>query len=113
MDAQTAVKLIDYAVKTPRAILDGFPSYVAHIDLLPPDTVFCIVWTPAQLRRQRLAHRSETTKRIWTDGLHSEREAALPRLLWTLRNTRRCIFIANNSTRAVAVDQLLRKLADF
>lgn len=111
MSIPTAKKLVDYACKAPKAVLDGFPSCVEHIALLPSDTVFCVVWTPALLRLQRLEHRSDTTKRLWTPGLHSEREASLPLLLSTLRRTRRCIFVSNDSTPAVAVTQMLGKLA--
>jgi dephospho-CoA kinase len=112
MSTPTAKKLVDYSCKVPKAVLDGFPSCVEHIALLPSDTVFCVVWTPALLRLQRLEHRSDTTKRLWTPGLHSEREASLPLLLSTLRRTRRCIFVANYSTPAVAVAQMLGKLAE-
>jgi len=111
MSAPTAKKLIDYATKAPQTVLDGFPSCVDHIALLPHDTVFCVLWTPSRLRLQRLEHRSETTKRLWTPGLHSEREATLPVLLSTLRRTRRCIFVSNDSTPAAAVTEMLEKLA--
>jgi dephospho-CoA kinase len=111
MSAPTAMKLVEYATKAPKAILDGFPSSVEHIALLPPETVFCLVWTPARLRLQRLERRGDTTKRIWTPGLHSEREAVLPFLLTTLRQSRRCIFVVNDSTREFAVKRMMEKLA--
>lgn len=111
MSVPTARKLIDYAEKPLKAVLDGFPSSVEHIDLLPVDTVFCIVWTPSQLRLQRLEHRSDTTKRLWIPGLHSEREAVLPALIYALRQRRHCYFIKNESTRELAVSRLLGKLA--
>lgn len=111
MSAPTAQKLVDYATKASKAVLDGFPACVEHIALLPADTVFCVVWTPARLRLQRLEHRSETTKRVWTPGLHSEREASLPVLLSTLRRTRRCIFVSNDSTPDATAAVLLEKLA--
>lgn len=110
MSASTATKLIEHATRSPKAILDGFPSCVEHIALLPADTVFCVVWTPALLRLQRLERRGEISKRVWTPGLHSEREAALPGLIVTLRRSRRCIFVVNDSTPAVAVARTLEKL---
>ncbi|MFC5550224.1 AAA family ATPase [Massilia aerilata] len=110
MSALTAQKLVDHAAASPKAVLDGFPSSVEHLALLPAHTVFCVVWTPAKLRLQRLKHRSDTTKRVWTPGLHSEREATLPVLLWTLRRTRRCIFVSNSSTPRDAVIKMLEKL---
>lgn len=111
MSAPTAKKLLDYATQSPKAVLDGFPSCAEHVSMLPDDTVFCVVWTPAQLRLQRLEHRSDTTKRLWTPGLHSEREASLPVLLSSLRRTRRCIFVSNGTTPAAAVAEILEKLA--
>lgn len=111
MTANTAKKLIEYITKAPKAILDGFPSSVEHIALLPADTVFCVIWTPAVLRQQRLELRSETTKRLWTPGLHSEREVALPALIKTLRQSRRCIFVANDGTREAAVTRMMEKLS--
>jgi dephospho-CoA kinase len=110
MSASTAQKLVDYVRKARKPVLDGFPSSVEHITLLPPDTIFCVVWTPAHLRLQRLERRAETSKRLWTPGLHSEREHALPSLIWHLRHSRRCIFVANDTTREAAVERLLQKL---
>jgi len=110
LSASTARKLIDYATRTPKAVLDGFPSCVEHIEFLPAHTIFCVIWTPAQLRLQRLERRSETTKRVWTPGLHSEREAALPGLISALRQSRRCVFVANDTTREVAVARILEKV---
>lgn len=111
MSASTARKLIDHASKAPNAILDGFPSSVEHLAMLPADTVFCVVWAPMQIRTERLLHRGEITKRAWTPGLQSARESALPNLLRTLRQSRRCIFVVNDSARAVAVEEFLRKMA--
>jgi|UPI0005673C61 dephospho-CoA kinase len=110
LSTSTARKLVEYATKPPKAILDGFPSCVEHIDLLPADTIFCVIWTPAQLRQQRLERRSETTKRVWTPGLHSEREAALPGLISALRRSRRCVFVANDTTREAAIGRMLAKI---
>jgi dephospho-CoA kinase len=111
MSAPTAQKLVDYVTKAAKPVLDGFPSSVEHITLLPADTIFCVVWTPALLRLQRLERRAETSKRLWTPGLHSERESALPSVIRHLRHLRRCIFVANDTTREVAVERLLQKLA--
>jgi dephospho-CoA kinase len=110
LSTSTARKLVEYATRSPKAILDGFPSCVEHIDLLPAGTIFCVVWTPAQLRQQRLERRSETTKRVWTPGLHSEREAALPGLISALRRSRRCVFVANDATREAAIGRMLAKI---
>lgn len=111
MSASTARKLVEYASRSTHAVLDGFPSSVDHLELLPADTVFCVVWTPASLRLTRLEHRAAVTKRAWTPGLHSEREASLPLLLSTLRQSRRIFFVANDSTREVAVARMLEKLS--
>lgn len=106
----SARKLIHYACAVPNVVLDGFPSCLEHIPLLPPESVFCLVWTPAPLRLQRLEHRSDTTRRIWTPGQHSERETSLPGLLRELRQSRRCIFVANDATPEAAARLILGKL---
>ena len=111
LSTATAKKLVDHAQRVPDAILDGFPSCEAHLDLLPPDAVFCLVWTPARIRLQRLERRSEVTKRVWTPGLHSEREATLPGLILAIRRTRRCTFIPNGSTPADAANRILVNLS--
>lgn len=110
MSSATARKLIAHVVEAPRPILDGFPSSTEHVAMLPVDTVFCVIWTPADLRRERLEQRSLTTKRLWTPGVHSERESALPALIRFLRQSRRCIFVANDSTREAAKYRILAKL---
>lgn len=107
----TARKLLEHVCRTPNSVLDGFPSSVEHIELLPADTIFCVVWTPVLVRELRLRHRSETTKRQWTPGLHSERELVMPTLLKTLRRSCRCIFVANRSTCDAGVRSLLGKLS--
>lgn len=112
LSLSTAHKLIRYTCAGQNVVLDGFPSSLEHIPLLPPETVFCLVWMPARLRIQRLARRSETTKRIWTPGLHSERETSLPGLLGALRESRRCLFVANDTTPDAAAKFILRKLGD-
>jgi dephospho-CoA kinase len=111
LSPSTAMKLVEYAAGSTKAVLDGFPSSVEHIPLLPADTVFCVIWTPSCLRLERLEHRASTSKRIWTPGLHSARESALPLLILSLRHSRRCIFVANDTTREAAVERLLGKLS--
>lgn len=106
----TAKKLIEHVLKSPRPILDGFPSTVEQVTLLPAETIFCVVWAPTHVRLQRLERRSETTKRLWTPGLHSEREIALPALIRNLRRDGRCIFVANDGSRDDAIARFLKKL---
>jgi hypothetical protein len=113
LSPSTAAKLVEHAAGSTKAVLDGFPSSLEHIALLPAETVFCVVWTPRRLRLERLEHRAATSKRLWTPGLHSERESALPSLIASLRQSRHCIFIANDTTRETAVEEILRKLGDF
>lgn len=110
MSASTARKLIEHVTKAPRPILDGFPSTTEQVALLPADTVFCVIWTPSDLRQERLEQRSATTKRLWTPGVHSEREAALPALIRALRQSRPCIFVTNEGTREAARSQIMEKL---
>lgn len=111
MSSNTARKLVDHAMRDHNAILDGFPSSVEHLSLLPEATIFCVVWAPKSLRLERLEQRAQTSKRLWTPGVHSAREASLPSLIWALRQSRKTIFVANCSGREDAVNRFLEKVA--
>lgn len=106
----TARKLVSHVVSHPFAVLDGFPSGVDHLALLPDDTIYCLVWTSSTLRALRLDQRSATSARIWTPGQASARESSLPSLITSIRQARRCLFIRNNSTVVAAADTLLNRL---
>jgi hypothetical protein len=70
-----------------------------------------VVWTPHALRGNRLERRAATTKRQWTPGRASEREAALPRLISHVRASRRCLFVRNVDEIGTVVAELQRKIA--
>jgi hypothetical protein len=106
----TAHRLVAHACSATPTILDGFPASRAQIELLPPDTIFCVVWTPRALRGTRLESRAATTKRQWTPGRPSEREAALPSLIAHVRKTHRCLFLKNVASIEVAAAELLEKI---
>lgn len=106
----TAQRLVAHACSATPTILDGFPASPAQIDLLPADTIFCVVWTPNAMRSARLEGRAATTKRQWTPGRASEREAALPSLIAHVRKTHRCLFLKNVASVEVVGKELLEKI---
>jgi hypothetical protein len=106
----TSQRLVAHACAAPATVLDGFPASPAQIELLPSDTVFCVVWTPPVLRGARLEDRAATTKRQWTPGRASEREAALPSLIAQVRKTHRCLFLKNTAGIEVVAAELLEKI---
>lgn len=107
-----ARRLVEHANSVGQLVLDGFPSSPDHLALLPPDTVFCVVWTPALLREARLHARAASSKRLWTPGLASAREDALPDLIRQVRRTHRCLFIANAGNVDAATLLLVRKISE-
>jgi hypothetical protein len=106
----TAQRLVAHAFSRPLAVLDGFPASPSQIELLPPETIFCVVWTPPGLRGSRLESRAATTKRQWTPGRASEREASLPQLIRHVRRTHRCLFLMNTGPVDVVTKELLAKI---
>lgn len=107
----TAARLLQHVCAVPSAVLDGFPASPEHVAMLPPDAVFCVVWTPSALRDTRLEDRSAKSKRQWTPGLTSARESALPSVLRIARRSGRCIFLRNDQDASAAVEILAKKLA--
>jgi hypothetical protein len=106
----TAQRLVAHACSVTPTILDGFPASPAQTELLPADTIFCFVWTPYALRGTRLEGRAATTKRQWTPGRASEREAALPALIAHVRKNHRCLFLKNVDGIEVVAEILLEKI---
>lgn len=107
----TAKRLIEHAGSSALTVLDGFPAAPEQLVLLPADTIFCVVWTPGDLRNERLESRAASTKRQWTPGRASEREAALPELILHMRRSHRCLFLRNTTDIESAVGELQRKIA--
>lgn len=106
----TAQRLVAHACSATPTILDGFPASPEQIALLPADTIFCVVWAPHALRNIRLENRAATTKRQWIPGRASEREAALPALIASVRKTHRCLFIKNVASIEVVAAELATKV---
>ena len=111
LSPQTAQRLVEYACSSSLTVLDGFPADPEQVKMLPTDTIFCVVWTPPALRSERLEGRAATTKRQWTPGRHSEREANLPRLISHVRSSHRCLFMRNVGHIDFVVADLQRKIA--
>lgn len=110
LPTDTARKLLKFALQSPNCILDGFPASPEHFDLLPDTTHFGFVWAPKELRNTRLNSRSESSKRIWTPGRHSERERLLPALTMKARKTGRCVFLPNHCDGVETIIQLANKV---
>jgi hypothetical protein len=106
----TAERLMAHISAGPLTVVDGFPADAAQLSLLPRDTVFCVVWTPATLRAERLENRAATSKRQWTPGRPSARELALPALITEVRRSHRWLFIRNSGSIEATVAKLLRQL---
>lgn len=111
LSLQTALRLVEYACSSSLTVLDGFPADPEQVKLLPADTIFCVAWTPPALRGERLEGRAATSKRQWTPGRHSEREANLPRLVSHVRGSHRCLFVKNVGDIDFVVAELQRKIA--
>lgn len=95
MTKDVAEKLIKFALSFNHCVIDGFPSFVEHLDYLPSSTKFVYVWTPTSTRIERLEHRSNSSQRLWLAGGHSLREQELPRLLKILRKEKNLFFLKN------------------
>lgn len=106
----TAQRLVEYACLTSLTVLDGFPAGPEQVELLPADTIFCVVWAPHLLRAERLEERAATTKRQWIPGRPSEREATLPSLISYVRGTHRCLFLRNVGGIEAVVAKLQKKI---
>ena len=110
LSSDVAKKLIRHASQFENVVLDGFPTSLEHLDLLPADVIFAVVWSPHHIRAQRLAARSETSKRLWTPGRSSDRETMLPLLIRNLRKSRQVVFVPNR-LGAISIENLQQKLS--
>lgn len=106
----TAMKLIALARSSEDTVLDGFPASIEHASLLPPETIFFVLWTPTTQRIQRLNDRALSTQRQWQPGRPSDRETALPELIRHVRRHYRCMFVANRSDAAAVAADMVKKL---
>jgi cytidylate kinase len=98
LPTDVAVKLIAYANTFANCVIDGFPVVNEHLLLLPPHTEFCYIWVPEAIRSNRLITRSESSKRKWTPGGHSEREISLPSVIKSIRKTNKLHFYSNGNS---------------
>lgn len=112
MSSDVAAKLIRHATSLPNCVIDGFPASLEHLDLLPADTVYGVVWTPCMIRESRLNARSDSTKRIWTPGRHSEREQTLAALIARARGKGKTLFLPNRAQGEPAVRELAAIFAE-
>lgn len=105
-----SLRLLDYAAGFDKCVLDGFPASLSHLRLLPSLTTIGLVWVPKHERQERLTLRGEQTKRLWTPGRQSERELALPALLWQSRRQFKTVFIPNGGDVLSGVERVAREV---
>ena len=103
-----ARKLVQWIQSFPKCVIDGFPASPEHLLLLPEHTVIVYVYTPRTERERRLKIRSENSRRLWTPGGQSLREAALPELVVACRRSFVTIFLKNEDP--AITDRLLKKI---
>lgn len=103
-----ARKLVQWIQSFPKCVIDGFPASSEHLLLLPEHTVIVYVYTPRTERERRLKIRSENSRRLWTPGGQSLREAALPELVVACRRSFVTIFLKNDDP--TTTDRLLKKI---
>ncbi len=99
LEAMAAKMLVEYANTRSKVVIDGFPGTAEHVQLLPDlaSWDFVYVWTPRQLRHERLVIRSELTARKWNPGGRSARDHLLPMLCKEVRARTRLRFYCNRA----------------
>lgn len=108
-----AERLIKHAAALPNCVIDGFPASVEHLDLLPPETRFALVWTPKLERERRLIARAQQTQRQWTPGRGSAREESLASVLYAIQSSRHVIFAPNRGFGSHSVAMQAETLASL
>lgn len=111
MPTEVSAKLLEFAKKFDRCVIDGFPANVEHVEMLPADTQVALVWCPEALRIERLNDRAAVTVRQWTAGRMSDRENSLAAVIAHCRRRFATIFIANRHNGAqMAAQRLVSQL---
>ncbi|WP_321817002.1 MULTISPECIES: AAA family ATPase [unclassified Paraburkholderia] len=97
LESRAAAEILQYARTLPKVVIDGFPGHVEHLGLVGdmPQWQFVYVLTPRSVREGRLELRAATSRRGWTPGGKSPRDALLPVLCRHLRNQDRLLCVSN------------------
>lgn len=106
-------KLLAHASGCERCVIDGFPTSIEHLSILPKSTKIVYVWTPTLSRMERLRKRADNSQRQWTTGLSSHRDHSLPYLLREMRKRGSFRFISNRLDGAEEVEQLANNIANL
>ncbi|MGX9712644.1 AAA family ATPase [Janthinobacterium lividum] len=106
-------KLLAHALSYDRCVIDGFPVLAAHLPLLPATAKIAYVWAPAQSRNERLRSRAATTKRHWTPGLNSHRDASLCEVLKQVRSNSNFYFVRNAHDAKEEINALANFMASL
>lgn len=96
--------LLGHAQAQANCVVDGFPASVEHLAMIPAVARIVAIWAPTGARERRLEARSAATKRIWTPGQHSMREAALSGVMRAARASGRLEYVRNVGDLASTLD---------
>lgn len=110
LSTEVGKRLIDFALSFERCVVDGFPTTVQDLDILPRHATIGVVCTSKDLRRARLEHRAEHSQRQWTDGRRSVREEMLAQVILASRRRFGTLYISNNECVTTSANGLLKLL---
>lgn len=111
LSLELSSKLLKHATSVPNCVIDGFPASTGHLQLLPPNTLIGLVWSPRSVRETRLNHRAQTSQRLWTPGRPSERERSLAAIVAESRRLRSTIFLPNRQDGIESIRSLASRIA--
>lgn len=113
LDAEATSQLLKFTKELGNCVIDGFPTVIEQLRSLPKETVFIYVGISKEVREDRLAFRAATSKRQWTPGLHSEREAALASLVKQIRANRKLIYVSNTLNKEIGMSEITKKIINI
>lgn len=113
--AQLLATFLTGTVKQQSCIsVDGFPSSPGHLHMLPNHSEIWLFEMDEAIRFARLTARSETTKRKWTHGAPSERDAQLATTLQQAKDNGMLVKTINNDGELEALhEKCLRAVYDI
>lgn len=110
LDSKATSQLLKFTHELGNCVIDGFPTVVDQLQYLPNEAVFVYVGIAKAIRENRLVIRAATSKRQWTPGLHSEREAALASLVKQIRTDQKLIYVSNNLDSEYGISEIAKKI---
>lgn len=110
LNPQTSSLLLKFVSGLGNCVIDGFPTTIDQLHLLPKNSVFIYVGISKSVRLERLEYRAATSKRQWIPGLRSEREEALVPLLKQLRAQRKLFYVSNTEDKELGISEIAKKI---